>query len=112
MQAAGQLSVLSLLAMIVLVPARNCAQEVPAQQVYAQQVYAQQGPLLDINAAAVSQLLALPGMGPVYARRIVAGRPYTAKNQLLTRGVLPADVYAGIKDRIVAHRLKQPTTTR
>jgi len=65
-----------------------------------------QGPLLDINTATPVQLAALPGMGPVYVRRIIAGRPYTAKNQLVTRGVLPKPAYEGIQDRIIAHRPK------
>jgi hypothetical protein len=63
-----------------------------------------QAPLLDLNTATPAQLLSLPSMGKVYVDRIVAGRPYTAKNQLVTRGVLPAATYQRIKDRIVAHR--------
>jgi hypothetical protein len=44
---------------------------------------------VDINTATAAQLQALPGMGAEYARRVIAGRPYTMKNQLLQRGVLP-----------------------
>jgi DNA uptake protein ComE-like DNA-binding protein len=62
--------------------------------------------LLDINTATVVQLKALPGMGDEYVRRIIAGRPYTAKNQLTTRGILPQSTYENIKDQIVAHRPK------
>jgi hypothetical protein len=39
-------------------------------------------------------------------QRIVAGRPYTAKNQLTTRGILPPAAYEQIKERIIAHRPK------
>jgi competence protein ComEA len=60
---------------------------------------------LDINTAAPEQLQALPGMGAAYAKRVIAGRPYTAKNQLVTRGILPQAAYEQIKDRIVAHRI-------
>ena len=60
---------------------------------------------LDINTASERELQALPGMGAAYARRVVEGRPYTAKNQLLTRGVLPPAAYEAIRDRIVVHRL-------
>jgi hypothetical protein len=63
-----------------------------------------QAPLLDLNTATPAQLLALPGMGKAYVDRILAGRPYTAKNQLVIRGILPAAAYQQIKDRIVAHR--------
>ena len=62
--------------------------------------------LLDINTASSAQLRALPGMGAAYAARIIAGRPYTAKNQLSQRGVIPDAAYLRIKDLIVAHRVK------
>jgi len=62
---------------------------------------------LDINTATVAQLRALPGMGDAYVQRIIAGRPYTAKNQLVQRGILPQDAYARISDQIVAHRPKK-----
>lgn len=61
--------------------------------------------LLDINRATLAQLAALPGMGDAYARRIVEGRPYRAKNQLVQRGILPPRAYQGIRDLIVAHRV-------
>ena len=60
---------------------------------------------LDINTASPHQLNALPGFGPAYTRRVIAGRPYTAKNQLATRGVIPQGAYERISDLIVAHRV-------
>lgn len=59
---------------------------------------------LDINTASAADIKALPGIGDAYTKRIVDGRPYTAKNQLETRGILPAKTYAGIKEMIVAHK--------
>lgn len=59
---------------------------------------------LDLNTASATQLRALPGMGNAYVRRILEGRPFTAKNQLLTRGILPPEAYAAIRERVVAHR--------
>jgi competence protein ComEA len=76
----------------------------PAQTV-AQKIAASQG-LLDINTATPDQLKALPGMGDAYVKRIVDGRPYTAKNQLVTRGVIPQAAYEKVKDQIIAHRPK------
>jgi competence protein ComEA len=59
------------------------------------------GPL-DINTATPEQIKALPGIGDAYAKRIIDGRPYTSKNQLATRGILPQKTYDGIKGMIVA----------
>ena len=59
---------------------------------------------LDLNTATADQLKALPGIGDAYAKRIIDGRPYTAKNQLTARGVVPQSTYDKIKDSIVAHR--------
>jgi len=60
---------------------------------------------LDINTATVDQLKTLPGIGDAYAAKIVGGRPYTAKNQLTNKGVIPQGTYEKIKDQIVAHRV-------
>jgi len=62
---------------------------------------------LDLNTATAEQLKALPGMGDAYVKRIIEGRPYTAKNQLTTRGILPPDAYEKIKEQVIAHRVKK-----
>lgn len=61
---------------------------------------------LDINTATPEQLKSL-GLGDNYVHRVIAGRPYTAKNQLVSRGVLPQDAYEPIKERLVAHHSQQ-----
>jgi competence protein ComEA len=81
------------------------AQPAPPQQTIAEKIAASKE-LLDINTATAEQLKALPGMGDAYAQRVIAGRPYTAKNQLTTRGILPAEAYEKIKALIIAHRPK------
>jgi competence protein ComEA len=84
----------------------GAAQTATQPQTISQKIAASRD-LLDINAASPAELNALPGMGAAYTQRVIAGRPYTAKNQLTTRGVLPTDEYARIKELIIAHRVKK-----
>lgn len=57
---------------------------------------------LDINSASENDLKALPGIGDAYAKKIVDGRPYKRKDELVKKKVIPQATYDKIKDQVVA----------
>jgi DNA uptake protein ComE-like DNA-binding protein len=58
--------------------------------------------LIDINSATEAELRTIPGIGEAYAKKIIAGRPYKGKDELVQKKILPKGVYDKVKDQIVA----------
>ena len=59
---------------------------------------------MDINSATAAQLGGLPGIGDAYSKKIVDGRPYSGKDDLVSKNIVPQATYDKIKDLIVARQ--------
>jgi len=55
---------------------------------------------VDLNSASEDELTTLPGISKADARKIIRGRPYQSKDQLVTKGILTREDYDKIRDYI------------
>ena len=94
-------SLLVLLTCVLL--ALPVAAQAPAK---AKDAVAKAADLLDINSASVDQLKVLPGIGDAYSKKIVDGRPYSGKDDLVNKSIVPQATYDKIKDMIIARQAK------
>jgi DNA uptake protein ComE-like DNA-binding protein len=72
--------------------------------------YVSSTPKVDLNSATREELMKVPGIGEAIADKIIAGRPYKAKNELLTRKLVNRAEYAKLASHVIAKQMSEGKT--
>jgi len=66
---------------------------------------------MDINSATKKELMTLPGIADALSQKIIDGRPYKAKNELVQKKIIPQATYDKISDLIIAKQSSTSTSS-
>lgn len=97
--------VISLASVVVAGQGAEPGSKPEAMATFAQMAKASAADKLDINTATKDQLKALPGIGDAYSQKIIDGRPYRTKLDLVHKKIIPQATYEKVREMIIA---KQP----